>query len=74
MITTETHPYAVELLNSNLGVMNTIRSTTEKSALWNAENLTYLLGRENKRGEMVTVIVAKKWNGDSWEIITETEY
>ena len=74
MITTESHAYSVELLNTNLAVMNTIRATTEESALWEAERLTYLLGRQNRHGETVAVIVAKKWTGDTWEILTETEW
>jgi hypothetical protein len=74
MITTESHAYSVELLNTNFGVMNTIRTTTEDGALWQAERLTYLLGRQNRHGETVAVIVAKRWTGDSWEVITETEW
>ena len=74
MVTTESHGYAVELLSTNFSVMNTIRTETESSALWQAEKLGYLLGRQNKWGHTVAVIVTKKWNGENWEIITETEW
>jgi hypothetical protein len=74
VITTDSHAYAVELLNTNLVVMNTIRTTTEDGALWQADRLTYLLGRQNRHGDTVAVIVAKKWTGDTWEILTETEW
>lgn len=74
VITTESHAYAVELLSTNFGVMNTIRTTTESGALWKAENLGYLLGRQNRQGDTVAVIVTKKWTGSEWEVMTETEW
>jgi hypothetical protein len=74
VITTESHAYAVELLSTNFGVMNTIRTTTESGALWKAENLGYLLGRQNRQGDTVAVIVTKRWTGSEWEVMTETEW
>jgi hypothetical protein len=74
VVTTESHPYAVEILNQNFTVLKTVKSTTESGALSEAERLNYLLGRETKQGDLVAVIVTKKWNGDTWETMTETEW
>lgn len=73
-LTTESHPYRVELLSGNFSVMNIIRTTTEDSALSQAESLNYLLGRQNRHGQYVAVIATKKWNGTEWETLTETEW
>ena len=73
-LTTESHPYRVELLSGNYSVLNIIRTTTEDGALSSAEGLHYLLGRQNKQGHYVAVIVTKKWNGEAWEIMTESEW
>jgi len=73
-LTTESHPYRVELLSGNFSVMNIIRATTEDGALSYAESLNYLLGRQNKHGHYVAVIATKKWNGEEWETLTETEW
>jgi len=54
--------------------MNIIRTTTEDGALSQAESLNYLLGRQNRHGQYVAVIATKKWNGEEWETLTETEW
>jgi hypothetical protein len=72
--TDQTHPYAIELLSGNYSSLYVLRCTTEENAQLGAEKRNYLLGREFNNGNYVAVIVTKKWTGDSWEILTETEW
>jgi hypothetical protein len=72
--TDKTHPYAIQILSGNYSPLYTLRCTTEENALLGAEKRNYLLGRDLSNGNYVGSIVVKNWTGDTWEIMTETEW
>jgi hypothetical protein len=72
--TVESHPFAVEILNTNFVAVNTIRCKSEDRAHTVAEEKLYLLGRETKSGSLICSIAVKKYEVSNWVTISEFEF